>query len=140
MCKDVECDRLSQLPLARDTSVTLHRDEILCGLVGDDIDDTSDGIRTIQRRCRTIQHLDALDSRHVDAVQIHIIRYIPRQLLSVDEDEDILIAQTIQSEESAHRIGCHRHLRHHASQCPIEGADALLMNLLSRQHSYWCGS
>ena len=48
MREDVECNSLRQLSLARDPRVAGHRDEVLCGLVGDDIDDTSDGIATIQ--------------------------------------------------------------------------------------------
>ena len=48
MRENIQRHCLRQLPLARDPRVAGHRDEVLCGLVGDDIDDTSDGIATIQ--------------------------------------------------------------------------------------------
>ena len=45
---DVEADALRQFPFARDAGVVLYAYELLGGLVGDDVDDTADGIGAIE--------------------------------------------------------------------------------------------
>ena len=45
---DVEADGLCQYAMSTDMGVAGDADELLCGLVGDDIDDTCDGVRAIE--------------------------------------------------------------------------------------------
>ena len=59
---DVQSYRLRQHAMPGNTRVGCHADEILCGLVGNDIDDARDGIRAIERRRSPVEHLDALHS------------------------------------------------------------------------------
>ena len=136
MGEDIQCDSFCQLPFPRNTSVAGHTDKVLGGLVGDDVDDTCNGITSVKRRSRSIQHLNALHASHIDAVQIDIVGNVACQLLTIDEDENVLVAQSVQTQERTHRVGCHRHLWHHACQCTIESAYALLVNLLGREYTH----
>ena len=136
---DIEIDRLGELAMTRDTGIGGDTHQILRGLVGDDVDDTSDGIAAIERRGRPIEHLDALHARHVDAVEIDIVGNVARQFLPVDQDEDILVAQSVEAQEGAHRRGGHRHLWHHALYGVVEGGDALLMDFAAAEHMHGSG-
>ena len=44
-----------------------------------------------------VEHLDTFYTRHVDAVQVDIVRDVAIEFLTVDQDEDILIAQPIEA-------------------------------------------
>ena len=132
--EDVEADGLRQLSVARHPGVAGHADELLRGLVCDDVDHTSDGIRSIERGGCTVEHLDTLHAGHVDTVQIDIIGDVAREFLAVDQDKDVLVAQSVQAQKGTHRIRGHRHLGHHARQGPVEGGDALFADLSAVQH------
>ena len=136
--KDVERDTLCELSMTRHAGVAGDADELLGRLVGNDVDDAGNGIAAIERRGGTVEHLDTLHAAHVNAVQVYIIRDVARKLLSVDQDEDILVAQSVEPQEAAHRRGCHRHLWHHALQGTVEGADALLADFLTGEHMDGC--
>ena len=132
---DVEVDRLGELALARHSGVAHHAHQLLCGLVGDDVDDAGDGIAAVERRGCSVEHLDALHACHVDAVEVNIVRDVARQFLSVHQNEDVLVAQSVEPQEGAHRVGCHRHLGHHACEDSVEGGDALFADFLRGKHT-----
>ena len=131
---DVQGNVFGQLAMARYACVAGHTHQITCGLVGDDVDDTGNGVRTVERRGGTVEHLDALHTCHVDAVQVDIIGDVTRQFLTVDEYQDILVAQSIEPQEGTHRVRCHRHLGHHAGQGAVKCGDALLLDFLAAEH------
>ena len=107
MGEDVKGDSFCELPFPRNTCVAGHVDKVLGGLVGDDVNDTCNGIASIEGRSRTVQHLDAFHTSHIDAVQIDVVGDVTRQFLPIDEDEDVLVAQSVQTEECTHRVGRH---------------------------------
>ena len=131
---DVERDVLRELSVSGNSCIARSTHQILRGLIGDDIDHTSNGIASVERRGCSIEYLDTFYSCHIDAIQVDIIRDVAIEFLSVDKDEDVLISQAIQTQEGAHRTGSHRHLGHHPGEGAIEGADALFADFLSRKH------
>lgn len=138
--EDVKVDTLRQYAVAADGGSVGCAAKRTCRLVSDDIDDTGDGVRTVERRGGTVKYLDAFDAAHVDAVQVDIVRDVARELLPIDKDEDVFVAKTVQTQESAHGVRSHRDLRHHAGQGSVEGGDALFLNLLCRKHMDGRGS
>ena len=60
-----------------------------------EVNDTSNGITTIERRGCSIENLDTLHTSHIDAIQIDIIRNVSIQFLSVNQNQDILISQAV---------------------------------------------
>ena len=70
---DVEADGLCQYTMTTDMGIAGDADELLCGLVGNDIDDTCNGIGAIERRGGAIEDLDAFHSAHIDTVQVNIV-------------------------------------------------------------------
>ncbi len=99
---DVQKDILGQLSLPRHTSIATTLYEVLSWLVGDDIDNTCNSIGTIERTGCSVEHFNAFHTRHIDAVEVGIIRYVACESLSVDEDENVFIAQSVETKETAH--------------------------------------
>ena len=126
---DVEVDVLGELALATDAGVGGDAYELIGGLIRDDVDDTPDSIRAVERRGRTVEHLDALDAAHIDARQVDVTRDVAREFLAVDEDEQVFIAQSVHAEEGTHGTGRHGHLREHSRHGVLEGGDALFLEL-----------
>ena len=131
---DVEVDRLGQLSFSRHPRIAGDADELLRRLVGDDVDHAGNGIRAIERRGGAVEHLNPLHPGHIDAVQVDVVGDVACQFLSVDEDQDILVAQSVQAEEGTHRVGCHRGLGHHPCQGTIESGDTLFPYLLTAEY------
>ena len=131
---DVEIDRLRELSVSADACRVGDAANGAGRLVGDDVDDASDGIRAVERRGSAVEDFDALDARHVDAVEVHIVGDVARELLTVDEDEDVLVAEPVQPQEGAHRVGGHRDLWHHSREGVAEVGDTLLVDLLCREY------
>ena len=104
---------------------------MLCGLVGDDVDDTGDGVGAIEGGGGAVEDLDTFDSGHVDPREIDVVGDVAGELLAVDEDEDVFVAKAIETEEGSHGVGSHRRLGHHTGQGVAEVGDALFMDLLS---------
>ena len=61
---DVQIQALGELILSRIAAIAAEGYHIF-RFVGNDIDYTADGIRTIKGRSGSVQHLDALDAGHV---------------------------------------------------------------------------
>ena len=131
--KDVETDRLRELSVSGDSGIAGGADQLLCGLIGNDVDDTGDGVGAVERGGGTVEDLDTFDARHADARQVDVVRDVAREFLAVDEDEDVLVAQAVETQEGSHGVWSHRHLRHHARQGTVEGGDTLFADLLGRE-------
>ena len=65
---DVKVNRLCQYAMSADICCVRNATNGTSWLVGDDIDDSSDGVGAIERRGCSIEHFNALYPRHVDAV------------------------------------------------------------------------
>ena len=89
---DIEVNAFCQYTVARHTSIARDTDELLRGLVGDDIDDSSNSIGTIKRRSCPIEHFNTFHTTHVDTIQINIIRNVAIKFLSVNQDQNIFVA------------------------------------------------
>ena len=103
---------------------------MLCGLVGDDVDDTGDGVGAIEGGGGAVEDLDTFDTGHIDPREIDVVGDVAGELLAVDEDEDVFVAKAIETEEGSHGVGGHRSLGHHTGQGVAEVGDALFMDLL----------
>ena len=66
---DVQIQALGELILSRIAAIAAEGYHIF-RLVGNDIDYTADGIRTIKGRSGSVQHLDALDAGHIYLVEV----------------------------------------------------------------------
>ena len=59
--------------------------------------------------------------------------------MTVDEDKDVFIAQSVQTQEGTHGVGSHRGLGHHAGQRTVECCDALFLDFLTAENTDGCG-
>ena len=84
--------------------------------------------------------LYTLHSCHIDTVEIDIVRDVTIEFLTVDQDQNIFVAQTVEAQEGSHRVGCHRYLGHHTDKGTVEGADTLFTDLLGREYMHRGGS
>ena len=71
---DIKIDAFCQNTVPADLCRVANTTYGTGGLISNDVDNTSDGIGTIKRRGCSVEYLDTLDPRHIDAVQIYIIR------------------------------------------------------------------
>ncbi len=66
---------------------TPGKGELRLGLAGDDVDDSAERIRTVQRGERALHHLHPLHPRQREAAQITVLDQRPADRLPVEEDE-----------------------------------------------------
>ena len=104
---EVEVQPLRELVFRRITALAAERD-LVARLVGDDVDHTADGVRAVERRSRPVEHLNALDARHVDLPKVDVAADVARQLAAVDEQEDVAVRQAVHRQVGAHRVGRER--------------------------------
>ena len=102
LCIDIKIDAFGQNAVATHFRGIGDTAKVAGGLVGNDVNDTSDGIRAIERRGCPVQHLDTLHASHIHSVQVDIAGDVAREFLTVYQDKDILIAQSVQTQETAH--------------------------------------
>ena len=80
--------------------------ELVYRFFGDDVDDRSHGVGTVERRGCAVYHLDALDVVHVDLVEVYVasgpFRY---EAFAVDEHQDVPAVEPLDAHVIAHGIG-----------------------------------
>ena len=100
---------LSYVAIAADARRVLHEQSAVA-LLGDDVDDTRDGIASIERRRGPFDNLYLLDVVRVDESEIVLTAHVAVDALAVDKDKDIGVAQSV-----------HLHLRPHVALVEGEG-------------------
>ena len=74
-----------------------------------------------------------LSVENFQGILSEIIRTIAESranILTINQNKDVFIAQTVHTQKGTHTTGCHRGLRHHTRQSTVEGGDTLFANLL----------
>ena len=73
-------------------------------LLGDDIDDTSDGIASVERTRGSLHDFYLLDVMRIDKSQIVLASIIAIESMTINQNEHIRIAQTIHLQMGAHIV------------------------------------
>ena len=124
---DIHGHVLVEAPVVQHASAGGDADGRL-GVVGDDVDDASDGIRAVERRGGTAEDLDALDILQADAVPA----VVAADALAVLEDDDVVIADAVEVHEGAHAVGVRGHIGGELRQGVLQRRDLRVLNLLGR--------
>ena len=69
---------------------------------GDDVDDTSDGIGTIERRGSSLHNFNLLDVVRVNESEVVLASVVSVNAFAIDEDEDVVVAKSVHLHLTAH--------------------------------------
>ena len=76
--------------------------EVARALTGDDVDHAGYSIAAVEGGRGTADHLDAVDPRRVDDVEIDLPAEVAHQPLAVDEDQDVPAREATHLHRGAH--------------------------------------
>ena len=93
---------LTQFAIAATSCGVLQKDSLRAVLLGDDVDHTGNGITSIECRRGSLHNLNPLDVVRVDESEVILATIVTMNALAVDEDEDVVVAQTVHLHLTAH--------------------------------------
>ena len=105
---------LTNVTMTAHAGRVFEQQAFLAVLLGDDVDDTGNGIAAVERTRGALHYLDALDVVRVDQPKVVLSAHIAMQTFAVNHDQDITISKTIHLHLGAHvvRIKCKRAAQH----------------------------
>ena len=132
---DVQIQALGELILSRIAAIAAEGYHIF-RLVGNDIDYTADGIRTIKGRSCSVQHLDALDAGHVYLVEVDVTGDVSRDLASVYQYQHVLVGESVHHQIGPHRVRTEGERGYHHGQGLLEVGDTGTLYLVGSDNRY----
>ena len=73
-------------------------------LLGNHIDNASDGIRAIERTGGTLHNLDLLDVVRIDEIQVVLTTHVSMNALTVNKDQDIVVTKSVELHLRSHIV------------------------------------
>ena len=101
-------------------------------VVGNHIDHSGQGITAVESTGRTAEYLDALHVGHAQAFPAVIAAHT----LAVLENQDIIVAHTIEVHESAHAVGMGGDVRGEARESVLQVGHVGVTQLFGRNHAH----
>ena len=132
---DVQIQALGELVLSGIAAIAAEGYHIF-RLVGNDIDYTADGIRTIEGRSCSVQHLDALDAGHVNLIEVDVTGDVSRDLASVHQYQYVLVGESVHHQIGTHRVRTEGERGHHHGQGLLEVSDTGTLYFVGSDNRY----
>ena len=107
---------------------------LLPALLGDDIDDSGDGIAAVERRGGAFHNLDALYVGGIQLVEVVLSADVPVHAFAVYHDEDIVVVQSVELDVAAHIAVMEGEGRAETAEKVVDAARLVLLQCFSCEH------
>lgn len=71
-------------------------------LLRDDVDHSSYGVASVERRGGSLHNLDALDVGRIQQVEVVLPTHVAVHALAVNQDKDVVVVQPVELDVAAH--------------------------------------
>ena len=127
----VQVNLFLQPPVVHQFGVSRSRERLMA-VVGDDIDDPGDGFAAVEGTGCAAEDFNPLDVGHVDAVPA----VVAADALAVLEDDDIVVAHTVDIDKGAHAVGVGRDVGRQPGQGFLQVGGMGVLQIFRRDDFY----
>ena len=104
------------------------------GSLGDEVDDSTDGVRPVEGGRSSSYHFYALDAREIDTAEVDDPIALRCQTFAIDEEEDMVSREALDRHTGLGAVGGDIDPRHAHLQGICSGARVEALQILARDH------